>query len=277
MPAVRDHAPRMGVDLEAHHAHEGNEMTKKQKPEPKKPAPAKPVATPMPSKPKRLAVATLAAIMAIASSGCVTVEEMNAHRESVAAWERVEIARAQALSKRFEALGVVAARGDTTAQVAVAFAVNSGSASNVLQAAPMPAAPDAEARAYRWASLILPTATTIAVAGFGAKVQMNASDNAARVQEASYGTIGSVAGSGYSAASSVALAGFDAIRAMPQGVTTTNTMTIGAGGAGVVGDGSASVDASRRCAPSWTQPLTLTGSAGAFVPGSTSYSNPFNC
>lgn len=220
----------------------------------------------------------LAGLALVAMSGCVTVEEVAAHRESVAAWERVEIARATAAAKRFEALGVVAARGDTAALVGVTFAVAGGGGAGVtLQPTPMPAAPDPEARAFRWASLIMPNVTTMAVAGFGARVQMNASDNAAAVQTAAYGTISGVAGSGYSAVSNVALAGFDAVRAMPQGITTTNTMTVQAGGAGVIGTGSASVDASRRCAPSYAQPITMNGAAGAFTPGGVAHSNPFNC
>jgi hypothetical protein len=223
-------------------------------------------------------------------TGCATDSEMLAHRDSLAAWERVETARAQASARRFEALGEVARRGDTAAQVAVAFAIagSGGGGSNVGTSTPMPAPPDSEARAYRWASLVLPTATTITAGYFGYKLGSVQSDNARMQAEASYGAMANLGTAGIAGATSVAVRGFDAFAALPPGTVTTTTLNVGPGGVANTGSGSAMLDNSRRCNPVYTQTGggttsaiagsgTTTGGGATAYPPTWNFSNPFTC
>ena len=206
------------------------------------------------------------------AGGCATTEEMAAHRDSIAAWERVEIARANANAKKYDVMREVATRGDASSQIALVLALVGLGQPQPQQTAPMPAPPDPEMRVYRWASILLPSATAITAGYFGYRLGVTQSDNAALTSIAGYGTMSALGTTGMGTTRDVAAAGFAAIGSMPQGIT----MNVAAGGAGAIG-GSASVDASRRCAPSYSQPVALQGAAGAFAPGSTSYANPFNC
>lgn len=227
---------------------------------------------------------TALAIACVMSAGCViTPEETETHRRSIEAWERVEIARANANAKRFDALAEVARRGDTTAQVAVAFAVGApGAGGGGVAPTPMPTPPDSEARAYRWAALILPTATALGSGYFGYKLGVVSSNNAARQAEASYGAMGQLGTAGINGIRDVALGGFDTFGAQPTGMSLTIN---GNGNAGAIG-GPATLDNSRRCAPSFQ----LTGPGGAGGTGGAgnnsaggagaagpSFNLPFNC
>lgn len=200
-------------------------------------------------------------------TGCVTTEELESHRASVQAWKEVELARASAQANRFAALVEVAKRGDTTALVGVTFAVSGNGGGLPVQASPLPSAPDAEARAFRWASLILPNATTIAIAGFGARVQMNASDNARMASEYSYGAMASIGTTGMGTTRDVALAGFNTFAAMPPSSQTTTNVTLGNGSQAAWGESSQSFDLSRRCAHVMNMPGSVSGTT-PYVTGS---------
>jgi hypothetical protein len=170
-------------------------------------------------------------------------------REQTAAWERVEIARAQAAAKRYDALSVAARDGSDLARVAVAFATAGLNNAQHISSPPPQVQPPPD-EAYKWASLIIPTAANIASVGFGYKLGAVQSNNAARQAEASYGAIASVANGGFGTAT--ALAGF--IQAPgPVTNTTTNTTTTSTNttstnqtlsGTGVLGSGSYAV---RNC------------------------------
>lgn len=213
-------------------------------------------------------------LCSLALAGCVTVEEVESHRASVAAWERVEVARAQSLGERFKALQEVARRGDTTALVAVAFSVNGSTNPQGVSVSQLPAPPDSEARAYRWASLVLPTATAITAGYFGYKLGTVQSDNSRLQAVASYDTMGTLGTSGLGTTRDVALAGYTAIGAMPPSsvTTTTRNVTIGAGATAAWEGGTANMDFSHRCSGSWSNPLTTGAGITNFNPG-----QPYNC
>jgi len=229
--------------------------------------------------PRRFAALALAGLL----TGCVsTAEELDNHRRALEAWERVEIARANASAKRFDALAEVARRGDTTAQVAVAMAVGGNGGLNTIAPSPMPSPPDSEARAYRWAALVLPTATALGSGYFGYKLGVATSNNATRQAEASYGAMATLGTGGFNAVRDVSLGAFDAFATMPAGITMQIN---GNGNAAAIG-GPATLDQSRRCAPSFqlTGPGGAggAGGAGASSPGGAgapgpSFNLPFNC
>lgn len=187
-------------------------------------------------------------------AGCVTVEETESYRRAVEAWERVEIARAHANAKRFDALAEVARTGGETSKVAVAFAVSGGSSSSITAAAPLPAAPDSETRFYRWASLILPTATTLGSGYFGYKLGVAQSNNAARMTEASYGALST----GFGAIRDVATSAFETMPLLPG--TTYHIQ--GNGNATAFGAGNATLDNSRRCSTANSLAGSANGGAG---------------
>lgn len=211
-------------------------------------------------------------------SACVTTDEINAHRDALAAWERVEIARANASARRFEALSEVARSGGESAKIAVVMAVNGGGG-EVRVAAPMPAVPDTEGRAFRWASLILPVATTLGAQYSGYRLGIAQSDNSARIAEAGYGAITA----GYLGMRDFGIAGFDALAARPGGITIN-----GSGNSAAMG-GSAMLDTSHRCSPVFgsggaggsggATGASSTGAGGAGAPGGAApgMGAPFNC
>jgi hypothetical protein len=233
-------------------------------------------------------------IAAITITGCASTEQYAAHRAQLDAWERVEKARADAQARRFDALSIVAQRGDPIAQVAVAFAIAGGGSAGTMQTqtAP-PAVPDPDAAAYRWAALLLPTATAITTSVAGYRLGVAQSDNAAATAIAGYNTMGTLGTAGTTAATNIATAGFNTFGALPPTTqtTTTNTLNVGPGSAGAIG-GAATLDNSRRCAPSYAQPITInasTGSVGSGAPGTNpltggslttpvgAITNPFTC
>jgi len=180
-------------------------------------------------------------LLSILLVGCATTEHYNAQREQIAAWERVEIAKAQANSTRHDALVAAATGGSDGVRIAAIFAA-AGLGGNNVAPTLLPAITDPADGAYRWASLILPTATAITAGYFGYKLGTTQSDNAAITSIAGYQTMGGIASSGFGA--NAAIAGF--IQSPQANVTTTTSTSNSAtlSGTGVLGSGSYAV---RNC------------------------------
>ena len=184
-------------------------------------------------------------------------------REQIAAWERVEVARAQANTARISALSSAANNGSDVARVAVALVaagLNGGNGAAQQMAAP-PLVQPPQDDVYKWAALILPSATAIASNYFGFRLGAIQSDNARLSTEASYGAISA----GYGSIERVA--GF--IQA-PGAVTTTTTTnststTANLNGAGVIGSGSYAVT-TRNC-NGGVGGSTSAGGVAGYAPG----------
>jgi hypothetical protein len=149
--------------------------------------------------------------------------------------------------------------------VAVAFAVQANSGGSDSRPNPLPVITDPAEGAYRWASLILPTATAITAGYFGYKLGTVQSDNARMQTEASYRAVGA----GFASNTSIANSGFAAIASLPPSVTTTTTNTYNTNGVTAFG-GPASLDQSRRCSGSWNI-IPASNSAGSL------FTAPFTC
>jgi hypothetical protein len=145
-------------------------------------------------------------------------------------------------------------------------------------AVPPPQVTDPNEGALKWAAVILPTATAITAGYFGYKLGSTQSDNAAATSIAGYGTMATLGTSGTTAATNIATAGFGAFAALPPSsqTTTTNTMTVGAGSAGAIG-GAATLDQSRRCATTYSQPITVAVPGSTTPPTAVAVNNPFAC
>jgi hypothetical protein len=172
-------------------------------------------------------------------TGCATSDHYNAQREQIAAWERVQVARAQADARRYDALGAVARDGSDSARIAVALAL--AGLSGVREQArdlPTPVVTDPNENILRWASIIVPGVTQLASVGFGYKLGAIQSDNAAATSIAGYQTMGGIASAGF--ASNATIAGF--IQAPAANITTTTSTSTSStntlSGTGVLGSGS---------------------------------------
>lgn len=199
---------------------------------------------------------TLIALIALTVTGCASDAYYQAHQASVLAWERAEVARAQA---RYSAIGEYAKHGNSHAQVlAVALLGNGGG-----DRAQFPVLANPEDNALRWASIILPVLSNVAIAGYGAKVAIAQSDNSRYTAEASYAAMGQ----GYAATRDVAMAGFDAFRNMPPSSQSSTTISVGSNAHAAWDGGTMNFDSSRRCTGSWPN------SSYGIYQGSA----PFNC
>jgi hypothetical protein len=180
-------------------------------------------------------------LIAVLTASCATSDHYNAQREQIAAWERVEIAKAQANARRHDALVAAATGGSDGVRIAAIFAAAGLGGNNVFPSQ-LPAVTDPNEAVYKWASLILPTATAITAGYFGYKLGTTQSDNAAATSIAGYGTMGGIAGAGF--ASNATIAGFVQAPAANITTTTSNTTTSTLSGTGVLGSGSYAV---RNC------------------------------
>ena len=178
-------------------------------------------------------------LLVLLSASCATNDNYYiTQREQIAAWERVAIARAQANSKRLDALSAAAHNGSDVARVAVAFAAAGLNGGNLLQLTQPPQIQPPQDEAYKWAALVLPTATAVAANYFGYKMGVAQSDNSRLQTEASYRAISAGYVSNAQIASYVQAPGATT-------TTTTNTSTTNSlSGTGVIGAGSYAV---RNC------------------------------
>jgi hypothetical protein len=186
--------------------------------------------------------------------GCATDAYYLAQMKQLDVYRETEIARAAAYARKYDALAEFSRTGNSHAQVAAVIALN---AERPVQA-PLPAVRDPSEDVYKWATLVLPTATAITAGYFGYKLGTVQSDNARMQTEASYSAINA----GYASNTAIATAGFN----QPPSVTTTNTYSLGTNAIGVWG-GTAQQDNSRRCQGSWlTYPSTGANPLGVNAP-----------
>lgn len=197
--------------------------------------------------------------LALLSPGCAANEAYYiTQREQIAAWERVEVARAQANAKRLDALSTAAHNGSDLARVAVAFAIAGMSGGQQFQTQ-IPQVQPPQDEVYKWAALILPSATAITSGYFGYKLGVAQSDNARLQTEASYGAITS----GFT--SNAQIAGYIQTP-QPNVTTTTNTTTTSTlSGTGVLGSGTYSY--SPRSCSGGNSGSVSTGNSGSAVGG----------
>ena len=182
-------------------------------------------------------------VLILTLPACATTDHYIAVMAQTAAWERVELARLGANARKYEALAESARGGSDVARVAVAMslAAQGGYGGHVN---PLPPIGDPGEQAYKWASIIFPTATAITSGYFSYKLGAVASNNAAATSISAYSVLGGTASAGF--ASNAAIAGY--IQAPQPNITTTTSNTTNTtstlSGTGVLGSGSYAV---RNC------------------------------
>jgi len=141
---------------------------------------------------------TIAAI-AIFCTGCATTADPNymaqldSYRQTIASQQSVELARARAEEARYIAMAQIAERSDAQTKSMALFALalsGRGDASARPVEVVLPRIPEtAEDRALKWASIIFPTVTNVALAGFSYSLSKTQSNNNREVVLGSYGAI----------------------------------------------------------------------------------------
>jgi hypothetical protein len=200
---------------------------------------------------------------ALALAGCASSDHYNAQREQVAAWERVETARAGANARKWDALAHAAKDADPQTRIAIVMALGMNGGGQNTPTAPLPAITDPNESALRWASIILPSATAITAGYFGYRLGVTQSDNAAATSIAGYGSMTALGVGGQAATRDTAVAGFATFGAMPPSSVSTSTVNVGAGSVAGWNGGTAAVDQSRRCQATYPWNTSTTGLAGA--------------
>ena len=138
--------------------------------------------------------------------GCASPEQYLAYSQGQAA---IESAKHAADAARYKAMSDIAASGDSASKVAAVMALAIGQAQTPTQLQPPP-----KNEALQWAQILVPGLTSIAGIYYGAKVGMNASDNAAAVSMSTNNAF-------------LGMAGKIQAPAVPQAnVYTTNTSTV---------------------------------------------------
>jgi len=198
-------------------------------------------------------------VLSLTLLSCATTDHYAAVTAQTLAWERVELARSAANARKYEALIESARGGSDLARVAVAMAL-AGQGIGNYQATPLPIIPDPSETAFRWASIIVPAATNIGLAGFSYKLGVAQSDNARLQTEASYRAIGA----GYMSNAQIA----SYIQAPQANVTNTSTSTSTStsnvlSGTGSLGSGSYAV---RNCNGGVSGAVS-TGNSGSAIGG----------
>jgi hypothetical protein len=208
----------------------------------------------------------------VAIAGCASSDHYNAQRDQIAAWERVETARAQAEARRWDALANAARDADPATRLAVAITLGSGQGAQQQQRAPLPQVTDPSETALRWTQALAGPVVNLAAVGFGAWTAVTQSDNAAATAISSNQTMLGLGSVGVAGMRDVSIAGFRALPQLTPNTTTTNTYTIT--GSAIAQNGStAALDNSRRCSPAYpwtyggnpTQPVTVPWSVSAFT------------
>jgi len=162
-------------------------------------------------------------------TGCASSKEYASY---LAAHQAAHEAKASAEKARYAAIAEIAKTSpDASARTAAVMALAMGKSEG--QVAP-PAPPQNEV--LQWASVLVPTLTNIATAGFSYRAGVVASNNSRDVTVAGYQTFGSMANSGFAAINNTASAGFTAnrdiasmIQAPQPNVTLSGTGVIGSG------------------------------------------------
>lgn len=136
-------------------------------------------------------------------TGCATSKEYASY---LAAHQAAHEAKASAEKARYAAIAEIAKNAsDPSARTAAVMALAMGKGES--QVAP-PAPP--QDKVMQWASILVPTLSNIATAGFSYRAGVVASNNSRDVTIAGYNTFGTMASSGFSALQGVANSGFGA-------------------------------------------------------------------
>ena len=201
---------------------------------------------------------SLIVVLSLMLPACATTDHYAAVTAQTLAWERVELARSVANARKYEALIESARGGSDLARVAVAMAL-AGQGIGNYQATPLPTIPDPSEAVFRWASIIVPAATNIGLAGFSYKLGVAQSDNARLQTEASYRAISA----GYVSNAQIA-SYIQAPQANVSNTTNTTTSTSNVlSGTGTLGSGSYAV---RNCNGGVSGSVS-TGNSGPAVGG----------
>lgn len=174
---------------------------------------------------KILAIAVLLLL-----TGCATSKEYASY---LAAHQAAHEAKASSDKARYAAIAEIAKNAsDPSARTAAVMALAMGKSES--QVAP-PAPP--QDKVLQWASILMPTVTNIATAGFAYRAGVVASNNSRDVTVAGYNTFGSMASSGFSALQGTASSGF-AANASIAGLIQAPQPNVTLSGQGVIGSGS---------------------------------------
>lgn len=147
---------------------------------------------------KILAIAVLLLL-----TGCATSKEYASY---LAAHQAAHEAKASAEKARYAAIAEIAKNSaDPSARTAAVMALAMGKSESQV----VPPAPPQD-KVLQWASILMPTLTNIATAGFSYRAGVVASNNSRDVTIAGYNTFGTMASSGFGALQGVASSGFNA-------------------------------------------------------------------
>jgi hypothetical protein len=136
-------------------------------------------------------------------TGCATSKEYASY---LAAHQAAHEAKASAEKARFAAIAEIAKNAnDPSARTAAVMALAMGKSESQVT----PPAPPQD-KVLQWASILMPTLTNIATAGFSYRAGVVASNNSRDVTVAGYNTFGTMASSGFAAINNTASAGFAA-------------------------------------------------------------------
>lgn len=141
------------------------------------------------------AVATVV-LASLALGGCQTTLDPNyalqleSYRLTITSQQNVEMAKSRAEEARYNAIAAVAERADAASKQMAIFALallRGGDVQVRNVEVQLPRIPETqEDRALKWASILVPTVATVAIAGFSASVARTQSNNQAATTQASY-------------------------------------------------------------------------------------------
>jgi hypothetical protein len=202
---------------------------------------------------------TLAIILALALTGCASTD-YDAYAKA-----QGEIARAksEADTARYSALSKIAEGGTDSARIAavMALALGGGSQSQPVQAVQAPAA----SQALQWASILVPSITTLASINANMRIGLANADNSARIAESTNSTFLGVASKIQAPAAAAANI-----------TTTTNTTTTSTDNHSSTVDNHAVSTASTATTSTSTPTTTTTTLSGTGTLGSGAYSTQAN-
>lgn len=183
----------------------------------------------------------LAATLSTCLVGCQSTQL--AYQDYANALARIAEAQASVQREQAQALKELAHSGDATSKTVAVIMLGIG-AGNGGQRYEKPAPPQNEA--LQWASIILPSISTLALGYWGYQLGKTQSNNAANVSIAGYGAMEGIAGQGFNAVGQFKPQPFDwsgLANLRPNETTNTTTITVeNRDGAVSTGSGNASAD-----------------------------------
>lgn len=172
----------------------------------------------------------LAIAMLLLLTGCASSKEYASY---LAAHQAAHEAKASAEKARYAAIAEIAKNAsDPSARTAAVMALAMGKSESQVT----PPAPPQD-KVMQWASILVPTLSNIATAGFSYRAGVVASNNSRDVTVAGYNTFGSMASSGFNALQGTASSGF-AANASIAGLIQAPQPNVTLSGQGVIGSGS---------------------------------------